>query len=266
MDLMECLAEIMIKYYKPIEMIEHKYKTKVTAIGLLKNAQFHDSMYLDFYYQRLVSYKGLIKDHTDNFKLAENIALGTLIKIISDLFSSFLQSGSYTEVHLVNNVIRLVYPKFIGFSESNMNPVRESFLKKFGRQSAYPSIAKQILKSFFQTPDRFDLLADKIVKMCLVGVSQEEVGKRIKEAIFNFYVYGIYSRLEVRNIYMINMQSKEGIISMKYFTRMASLARSVINKSGDYLSTVNYFGKLWDPYDEVRKLFKKYINIKVMFY
>ena len=83
---LENLADLFVIYYQPIQMIEHKYKTKITAVGLLKSANLSSPGYLEPYYQRLKSYKGLIKDHTDNFKLASDITIDILSDMIKNLF------------------------------------------------------------------------------------------------------------------------------------------------------------------------------------
>jgi hypothetical protein len=75
-DPLEKIAELLKTHYSPIKMIETKYRAKVIAIGLLKGALFNSPEFLEPYYHRLLSYKGLIRDHTDNMKLASTFLRG----------------------------------------------------------------------------------------------------------------------------------------------------------------------------------------------
>ncbi|MBN1413151.1 MAG: hypothetical protein JW969_20090 [Spirochaetales bacterium] len=260
------IADILIKYYKPIEMIEHKYRTKVTAIGLLKTANMRTPDYLDPYLERLASYKGLIKDHIDNFKMAKNITVKIFYDILEQVYREIMTMGGKKEYQALDDYIMLVYPKYIDAAEEALSEARKIFISKYRTPETMRRIAVKIISDYLDTPESYDQLAEDIVKSCLTQITQEEVFRRINSAIYNFFVYGIYSRKEVADIYMITLKVKEGVIPMKYFTKASSLARAIINKVGTHMTTVNFFGKIWEDYEEIEKLFEKYINIKAMFY
>ena len=137
---------------------------------------------------------------------------------------------------------------------------------KYKTNRAIQYVAEYLLKKYLNRPQKYDMLADMVVKKCLTGVTQEEVGKEIETAVYNFFIYGIYSRIEATNIYNITIKTKDGIQPMKYFTKVQSLARAIINIVGDKQTSVNFFGKLWETYESVKKLFIKHRNIRVMFY
>jgi hypothetical protein len=260
------LADILIKYYRPVEMIEHKYRTKVTAIGLLKSANLRTPDYLDPYLERLASYKGLIKDHFDNFKLSRAVVVRIFYEILDQVYREIMTVGGKKEYMILDNFIMLMYPRFIDAPEEQLREPRKVFLAKYRTPEAMQKIANQIIGTHLDKPEKYDQLAEQIVKSCLTGVTQEEVFRRIQAAVYNFFVYGIYSRTEATDIYTITLKIKEQVITMKYFTKVTSLARAVINKVGKYMTTINFFGKIWDPYEEIDKLFAKNTNIKVMYY
>lgn len=263
---LEQLADLFITYYAPIQMIEHKYKTKITAIGLLKSAEMTSPSYIEPYYQRLKSYKGLIKDHTDNFKLASDITIDILSTLIKNLFINFLRENKKRDCRLLNLLITLMFPKYKGSQEPVLKNLRKSFVMKYKTNRAIQYVAENILNNYLNSPGKYDMLADMVVKKCLTGVTQEEVGKEISTSAYNFFVYGLYSRAETTNVYNITLKTKEGIQPMKYFTKIQSLARAIINIVGDKHTSVNFFGQLFETYEGVRKLFTKYRNIRVMFY
>ncbi|MBN2441584.1 MAG: hypothetical protein JXJ04_09555 [Spirochaetales bacterium] len=263
---LEQLADLFIMYYKPIQMIEHKYKTKITAVGLLKSADFTSPSHLEPYYQRLKSYKGLIKDHTDNLKLASEIAIDILSNIIKNLFINFLQQGQKKDCRLMNQLISLMYPKYKDAGESIMVKLRKPFVLKYKSNRAIQFLAEFLLNKYLNEPRKYDMLGNMVVKKCLTGVTQEEVGKKIATAKYNFFIYGLYSRTEATNVYNITLKTKEGVQPMKYFTRVQALARAIINIVGDFQTSVNFFGELFETFESVKKLFEKNKNINVMFY
>jgi hypothetical protein len=263
---LERIADLFVVYYQPIQMIEHKYKTKITAVGLLKSAELTSPGYLEPYYQRLKSYKGLIKDHTDNFKLASEVTIDILSDMIKNLFINYLRETQKRDSRLLNQLIMLMYPKYKQSPEEVLAKIRKSFVLKYKTNRAIQFLAEFFLNKYLNEPRKYDMLADMVVKKCLTGVTQEEVGKKIANSVYNFFVYGLYSRIEARNVYNITLKTRDGVQPMKYFTKVQSLARAVINMVGDYHSSVNFFGDLYETYDGVRKLFAKQRNIQVLFY
>ncbi|MBN2532347.1 MAG: hypothetical protein JXB88_05620 [Spirochaetales bacterium] len=263
---LEQMADLFIIYYAPIQMIEHKYKTKITAIGLLKSAEMTSPSFLEPYYLRLKSYKGLIKDHTDNFKLASDITIDILSTLIKNLFINFLRDNKPRDCRLLNQLIILMFPKYRGGQESVLKNLRKSFVTKYRTNRAIQYVAEYILNKYLNTPQKYDMLANMVVKKCLTGVSQEEVGNEIATSAYNFFIYGIYSRTEATNVYNITLKTDVGLQPMKYFTKVQSLARAIINIVGDKQTTVNFFGQLFETYESVKNLFLKYRNIRVLFY
>jgi hypothetical protein len=267
LDPLEKIAELLKTYYNPIQMIEHKYRTKVTAIGLLKSAMFNTPEYLEPYYHRLLSYKGLIRDHTDNMKLAENIAANIFIDNINTLIENFKRTGRESDAKLLDLIITLIYPNSENSTDIQKKSMRKSFAEKYNTKQPVAALATYILRNYLNSEEKYDRLADMIVKRCLTGISQEDVSKRIVSADFNYFVYGLYSRAEATNIYNISLRTKDNEVQqLKYFTKSTVLARSVINQAGSKSATVNFFGSLWEPFEEIKKLFLKNTNIVVMFY
>jgi hypothetical protein len=263
---LDCIANLLIAYYKPIQLIEHKYKTKVIAIGLLKIAQFHESIYIDPYKERLVSYKSLIKDHTDNLKMAEHITINIFSDMLNTLFINYLKGNKRIEARLLDNIIVLFNRQYENQSEETMKTARKNFIQKYRRNSAKQLLAHYLINKYLNKPEHYDILAAMIVKRCLIGVTQEEVKRRITSSVYNYYIYGIYSRVEVTNIYNITLQTPDGVQPMKYFTKIQSLARSIINTVGEHKTTVNFFGQIFDPFIEIEKLYSKSPHITLMYY
>ncbi|MBN1699809.1 MAG: hypothetical protein JW881_20000 [Spirochaetales bacterium] len=263
---LDCIANLLIAYYKPIQLIEHKYKTKVIAIGLLKIAQFADAIYLDPYKERLVSYKSLIKDHTDHFKMAEYITINIFSDILNTLFINYLKANTKKDAQLLDQLIIILNAQYENRAQALIHSVRTGFIQKYRKMSEKRLLAHFLMKKYLNKSENYDLLAAMIVKRCLIGVTQEEVEKRIASSVYNYYIYGIYSRVEVTNIYNITFQTPYGIQPMKYFTKIQSLARSIINTVEENKTTVNFFGKIFDPFIDIEKLFSKCPNITLMYY
>lgn len=265
-DPLEKIAELMVAYYNPIQMIEHKYKTKVTAIGLLKQAQLSDPVYIDPYYHRLVSYKGLIKDHTDNLKLIKDIAIKIFAGLLKSLFGNYMEEASRRDCNLLNYIVCLMSPAQEKKSDDTMKQIRRAFVEKYNKDSALIAVSGYLLNKYLNTPDKYDILADIIVRKCLTGVTQEAVEKKIASSRYNYFIYGIYSKEEAANIYNISLMSDNELKHLKYFIKIKSMAWSIINNVGSCLTTVNFFGKLWDTYSDIEEHFIKNTNITVMFY
>jgi hypothetical protein len=266
LDALEKIAELLKRYYNPIQMIEHKYRTKVTAIGLLKEAQFNTPEYLEPYYHRLLSYKGLIRDHTDNMKLAENIARSIFTENIKALLENFRRTARESDAGLLDLVITLFYPNLESATDQQKRAMRKSFSEKYAAEEHAAALGTYVQRNYLDTAEKYDRLADMIVKRCLTGITQEDVSKRISNADYNYFVYAIYSRTEATNIYSITLMHQGEVNPLKYFTKSAVLARSVINQVMTKSATVNFFGQPWEPFDEIKKLFAKSTNIVVMFY
>ena len=265
-DPLDKIAEIMTWYYKPIQMIEQKYRNKVTAIGLLKSAHMSAPNYLEPYLQRLLSYKELIKDHTENLKMAEQIALQIFIRIVQEIYKKNLNTGTREDLIALNHIITLVYPQYNKYPENALEQLNKQFLSRYKSFENIHKIVSSILSHYLNSPEKYDELAAKIVKRCLTGVTREDVLKHISTAVYNFFIYGIYSRKEATDIYNITLKTRNNLVPMEYFTKMQYLARTVINKVGNYKATVNFFGKRWDDEEEINKFFRRNENITVMFY
>jgi hypothetical protein len=265
-DPLEKIAELLKTYYNPIKAIEHKYRMKVTAIGLLKNALFNTPEYLEPYYHRLLSYKGLIRDHTDNMKLAENVSANIFIENINTLLLCYRKFEKESDVALLDAIITLVYPGSENATVQKKRANRANFTAKYKTRDQISALAAYILRNYLDSTDKYDRLADMIVKRCLSGISQEDVSKQISSSEYNYFVYGIYSRMEARNIYNISLSICSEVKTLKYFTKISVLARSVINQVGAKSTTINFFGQLWESFDDVKKQFEKNTNIVLMFY
>jgi hypothetical protein len=266
-DSLEKIAELLKTYYSPIQLIEHKYRSKVTAIGLLKGALFTAPEYLEPYYARLKSYKGLIRDHTDNMKLAENIAINIFSQNIKSLLENYKKTGQDDRTELLNRFISLIHRNCENASPERITPVRKSFVEKYTNDKHFFQLSVFIIRNYLDSSEKYDILADMIVKRCLSGITQEDVTKRSDSSQFNYFVYGIYSKVELTNIYNITVRVKGGNAKpLKYFTKLSVLARAIMNQVKDNSVTINFFGQLWEPYEEIKSLFGKNTNITILFY
>ncbi len=266
MDPLEKIAELLKTHYSPIKAIESKYRTKVIAIGLLKNSLFNTPEYLEPYYQRLLSYKGLIRDHTDNMKLAMHISAKILIENISALLESCAKGGRQPDIALLDTFMSLVYPGCDAAPPEQKRAARGTFLAKYKTKEQVSSLAAYVLRNYLDSADKYDRLADAIVKRCLSSISHDDVAKQVTSSDYNYFVYGIYSRAEATNIYNITLRVRSEVQALKYFTKISVLSRSIINQVGTKSTTINFFGQLWEPLNEIQKLFAKNPNISLLFY
>ncbi|RPJ05761.1 MAG: hypothetical protein EHM28_11450, partial [Spirochaetaceae bacterium] len=111
-DPLESIANLLIKYYTPIGAIKHKYITKVTAIGLLKSMNITQADYYTPYYERLKSYKGLVKNLMENFKMSTIVALKIFSEIILKMATddTLLPEDRYKSPQMMN-LLLLLDPK-----------------------------------------------------------------------------------------------------------------------------------------------------------
>lgn len=265
----ECLdkiANIMINYYKPFRMIEYKYKEKVTAIGLLKKAQMGFPNYLLPYYEKLMDYKLLIKDHTDNLKMAHNIAMEMFKNILQDVFRDGIKKDNPKSMLVFNYIIALLFPQYQNADQKILEEMKQLLLTKYNSPDKIRLLAEKLLTRHLDIEDKYDLLAKIIVNKCLSGITLEDVSKINHGTLYNFYVYGIFSKSESRNIYNVNVQVKNEIRSLKFFTKIKLLAWAVMNMVSNYEATINFFGNIFDDRQEIEKLFSKNSNIILNFY
>jgi hypothetical protein len=267
-DLLDRTAILFIKYYPPIDNIAHKYKTKVTAIGLLKQINLVGPDYFMPYYERLMSYKLLVKDLVDNIKISEEAALKIMTDIIHHILTTQgLPPPENFEASDVCALMRLVYPKLREATLEQIYELSPKFLDFLKKDTSCQQVATNILRNFLKTTEQYDLLAQKIVKMCLTRTQQEEVMKRMESSIYNFFIYFIFDKRQMNYQYETYFRFRNGLVTrLDPFVNTKVLSRAIINQVGGYMTTVNFFGSRLNNYDELRELFKKNQNIMLMFF
>lgn len=265
-DPLERLGKLLIDYYPPIEIIEHKYRTKVTAVGLLKNAGLNKAQYIEPYYQRLMGYMLLVKDHIDHMKLSLSVSFDVFRQIFQRILNDFTGREGLRNSSALDMLIELVHPQLVGASLETMKKIREEFVNEFNSHAGINQITTLLHKSYLNSSEMYDLLAQHIVRRCLTGVKQEDIVERLANSVFNYFVYGYHAQREGGFIYEVFLKSKGRLIPKDYFTRVSFLARLVISEAEDHATTVNFFGRVMDEYDEIRMQFSRKPNISVLFF
>ena len=190
MKQLEQIAELLIKYYPPIGNIEHKYQTKVTAIGLLKSANLVNPEFYNPYYGRLKSYKSLIIDLLENFQLSTRASQEIFTDIVYNIINDVNLSPE--EVHKSPHVISLMFlisPKLADIDKIAVYSYSRKFVTNALNENAYEKMAKYIIDNFLVSENQYDEIATLIVKKCLTGIKQEDVIKKLAGSIYNFFVY-----------------------------------------------------------------------------
>jgi hypothetical protein len=264
---LEIIAELLIKYYAPIGNIEHKYKTKVTAIGLLKSADMIDSMFYAPYYDRLMGYKLLVKNLMDNFKLSRDISKNILADIVWQIAhdEAIPEQERYKSPLLILLVL-LLNPEFEKQGKEQIFMVSKKFLANLNDMEACLKVADYVSLHFLDLENSFNELSQKIVKKCLTGVKQEQVMERLEGAVYNFFVYAYYDQPKRQLRYEIAYQYRNTKERIEPFFNLKMVARSIISRVAKYKTNVNFFGPRISNFDEIRGFFNKYSNINVMFF
>jgi len=264
---LEIIAELLTKHYAPIGNIEHKYKTKVTAIGLLKSADMIDPMFYAPYYDRLMSYKLLVKNLMDNFKLSREISKRILADIVWKIANdeTILEEERYKSPMLIL-LILLLNPEFEKQGKEQIFTVSKNFLANLNDTEACFKIADFISSHFLNLENSYDELAQKIIKKCLTGVKQEHVMERLEGAVYNFFVYAYYDQPKRQLRYEIAYQYKNTKERIEPFYNVKMVARSIISRVGKYKTNVNFFGPRISNFEEIKEFFKKHGNIAIMFF
>ncbi len=264
---LEIIAELLIRYYPPIGNLEHKYKTKVTAIGLLKSADMIDTMFYAPYYERLMSYKLLVKNLMDHFKLSQEISKSIIADVVwKTAKDEYTPPDQRYKSPLLIFLILLLNPEFEKKGREQIFNVSKSFLANLKDDQSCLKVAEFIISHFLNQENSFDELAQRIVKKCLTGVKQEEVIKRLEGAIYNFFVYAYFDQPKRQLRYEIAYHYKNTKERLEPFFNVKMVARSIISRVGRYKTNVNIFGTRITNYDEIKEFFHKYSNITVMFF
>ncbi|MEJ2664247.1 MAG: hypothetical protein P8107_09430 [Spirochaetia bacterium] len=264
---LEIIAELLIHYYPPIGNLEHKYKTKVTAIGLLKSADMIGTMFYAPYYERLMSYKLLVKNLMDHFKLSRNVTKNIIADVVwKAAHDENTPPDQRYKSPLLIMLMLLLNPEFEKQGKEQIFTVSKNFLANLKDDQACLRIADYIILHFLELDNSFDELAQRIVKKCLTGVKQEQVVQRLEGAIYNFFVYAYFDQPKRQLRYEITYQYKNTKERIDPFFNVKMVARSIISRVGRYKTNVNIFGTRITNYDEIRQFFRKYSNITVMFF
>lgn len=267
MKQLEQIAEFLIKYYPPIGNIEHKYKTKVTAIGLLKTANLINPEFFNPYYGRLKSYKSLIVDLLENFQLStiasQEIFTDIVYNIVNDVN---LSPDEVYKSPSVISLLLLITPKLKVVEKDSIYNYSKKFVANVLKDNTYEKMGKFIIDNFFTKEDTYDKIATIIVTKCLTGIKQEDVLKKLSESIYNFFVYGYYDQKRMQLRYEIASKYKNKIDRHAPFFKLQILARFIISQVQSFKTTINFFGPRVDNFDEIKDHFKKKQNISIMFF
>lgn len=266
-DPLDLIADILIKYYPPIGNIEHKYITKVTAIGLLKSVNISKPEYVTPYYERLKSYKGLVQNLMDNFKMTNIVALKIFGEIIARIHDdeSFLPEDRAESPQFLSIVI-LLNPN-LGAGESvHLLETAKKLHPSLGTMEMCEKTAASIIDRHLADQDRYDELAQRIVRKCLTGVKQEAVLKQLEAAEYVFFVYA-YFDVRMRQLrYEITYRHSKNVEQLEPFFHLKMMSRSIISLVGSQRTIVNFFGERIQNYDEIRQFFVKTPHISILFF
>ncbi len=264
---LEQIAEFLIKYYPPIGNIEHKYKTKVTAIGLLKTANLINPEFFNPYYGRLKSYKLLIEDLLENFQLSTRASLEIFTDIVYNIVNDVNLSPDevYKSSHVISLML-LISPKLAGADKNALYNYSKKFIASSLKENTYEKMAKYIIDNFLVSEKQYDDIATLIVKKCLTGIKQEDVLNKLAGSIYNFFVYVNYNQKRMQLVYDISSKHKNKVERHEPFFKLQILARFIISQVQTFKTTVNFFGPRIDNYDEIKSHFKKKQNISIMFF
>jgi hypothetical protein len=266
-DYLDLIADILIKYYPPIGNIQHKYVTKVTAIGLLKSANITRQEYYLPYYERLKSYKGLVQSLMENFKLTNIVAL----KIFTDIICAMLddekvEAGERHQAPSFLSLTLLLNPQLGDKDTAGLLAQSRSLYDSLSDFERCERAAAAVIDQHLREQGRYDELAQKIVKKCLTEVTQEAVLKNLETAVYIFFVYA-YFDVRMRQLrFEISYKHNRNIEQIEPFYNLKVLSRAIISLVTSERTIVNFFGERIRNFDEIRAFFSKNPNITVMFF
>jgi hypothetical protein len=265
-DYLDLIADILIKYYPPIGNIQHKYVTKVTAIGLLKSANIVKPEYFAPYYERLKSYKGLVQMLMDNFKMTNIVALKIFSEIIGGIVGDEkIDPGKRHKESAFLSLVVLLNPK-LGEKDSALLAQSRLVYESLCGAGRCEKAAAVIIDQYLPDQGKYDELAQKIVKKCLTEVTQEAVLKNLETAEYIFFVYAYFDARMRQLRYEISYKHNKNIEQLEPFFNVKMLSRSIISLVAEQRTIVNFFGERVQNFDEIRQFFIKNPNITVMFF
>jgi hypothetical protein len=266
-DYLDLIADILIRYYPPIGNIQHKYVTKVTAIGLLKSANITKPEYFTPYYERLKSYKGLVQNLMDNFKMTNIVALKILSEIIVGIVDDEnIHPDERHKSQVFLNLVLLMNPALAAGDSTAVLDQARRVHDALRSVEHCEKAAAAIIDRFLHDQSRYDELAQKIVKKCLTEVTQEAVLKNLETAMYVFYVYA-YFDVRMRQLrFEITFKHNRNIEQLEPFFNVKMLSRAIISTVTSERTIVNFFGEHVQNFDEIRQYFLKNPNITVMFF
>ena len=266
-DYLDLIADILIKYYPPIGNIQHKYVTKVTAIGLLKSANITRHEYFLPYYERLKSYKGLVQNLMENFKLTNIVAL----KIFTEIICAVLEDekvgpADRHQTPAFLNLTLLLNPKLGERDSAGLLAQSRLLYDSLTNYERCERAAAALIDQHLQAQNRYDDLAQRIVKKCLTEVTQETVLKNLETAVYIFFVYA-YFDVRMRQLrFEICYKHNKNVEQIEPFYNLKMLSRAIISLVSSERTIVNFFGERIQNFDEIRSFFSKTPNITVMFF
>jgi hypothetical protein len=266
-DVLDLIADILIKYYPPIGNIQHKYITKVTAIGLLKSANVTRPDYYAPYYERLKSYKSLVQNLMDNFKMSNIVALKIMCDIIERIRND--EKIDPDERHKSASFLSIVILLNRKLGEGDSTHLLEkskSLYKNLANAEACEEAAASIIDQCLTDQKKYDELAGRIVRKCLTEVKQEAVLKNLESAVYIFFVYAYFDPRMHQLRYEITFKHNKNFEQLEPFFHLKMLSRSIISLVTDHRTIINFFGEHIQNFDEIRQFFSKNPNITVMFF
>jgi len=267
LDPLEVIANLLIKYYSPIGNIEHKYKTKVTAIGLLKSVNISKQEFLNPYYERLKSYKGLVQNLMDNFKMTNIVALKIFSEIVFRIRNeeSIPESERWKSDQFLSLII-LLYPALGEGDSVQFLATAKKLYSSLVASEACEKVAATVIDKYLTTQTKYDQLAERIVKKCLTGVKQEAVLRQLEAANYIFFVYAYFDPRKKELRYEITYKHAKNIEQLEPFYNIKMMARAIVSLVNQNRTIINFFGEHIKEYDEIRSLFSKHPWITIFFF
>jgi hypothetical protein len=266
-DFLDLIADILIKYYPPIGNIGHKYVTKVTAVGLLKSVNINKPDYYTPYYARLKSYKSLVQNLMDNFKMTNVVALKIFSEIVSQIRNDEkIEPAERHKSPSFLSIVILLNPKLGEGDSVALLKTSKGVYEALESRERCEKTAAAIVDHYLSDQGKYDELAQKIVKKCLTEVKQESVIQQLETSVYCFFVYAYFDPRMRQLRYEITYKHNKNIEQLEPFFHLKMMSRSIISIVGQHKTAVNFFGERIQNFDEIRQFFNKNPNISVMFF
>jgi len=250
-------SSILLKYYNPLIQIEHKYRTKITAVGLLKNAKLSHPRYLSPYAMKLNNYKELLDAH---WQL--NDSMGSINGVYESVLQNMFESVDYASL---NDLTRVLYSSLEEDSDDEFRMRKEVF-ENLQTDDGRKLLSDKLYGLTFFDDTHYNEFIHSLNRICLSGLKQEEVISRIEEVTYNAYLFRLPSRT-MNPSFFLTLQDRSSITKPQDWSCLNTVLRYVKTKIGDYYANVNVFMiEDKETLSKIRNFYESIRNINVMFY